>query len=133
MNEEIITLVKESFLSEKEKSFLLKIIENEGATNSFFEKFKILLIEEIKNISGEYKNAIEDLNAGSTEIDSWLEKQKEGLGKDAEKQLSETDMTDMKKKSEIWNNYDKKMLALAEEYKKKLSELTKKLMFSKIK
>ena len=133
MNEEIIKLVKESFLSEKEKFFLLKIIEKKGATNSFFENFKILLIEEIKNISEEYRNVIEDLNSGFTEIDGWMKKQKEELEKKTEKELNAVDISDLKKKKEIWSGYDKKMSALAEEYKKKLGELTNKLMLFKIK
>lgn len=132
MTEEIIKLVNESFLSEKEKSILIKIIEKDGLTETFFEKFRILLVDEIKKISVDYKNAIRDLNAGFEESDSWLEEQKKELESDTEKQLSKIDLADLKKKGKIWDDYDKKILALLEEYKKRLDELTKKLMLLKI-
>ncbi len=133
MNQEIAKLVEESFLSGKDKSFLLKLLGTEGITDNFYTQFKNLLIEEIKKISKQYKIAIKSLNDGFKEIDEWFEEQQKELDKDIEKQLKNAEATNLKEKGNTWDDYDKKITILSKEYKKRLEGLTSKLMISQIK
>lgn len=133
MNEEILKLVEESFLQKKEKTFLMDLIKKEGTTSNFFKEFENLLVEEVKKISGEYKNAIEDLNSGFFQIDEWFDGQKNEISDEAEKKINNVDVSDITKKKEIWDEYDRKLSIATEEYKKRLGQHINKLMIFKIK
>lgn len=132
-NKEAEQLVRDSFLQEKDKAFLIKILETEGAAENFFEKFKALIVEEVKNITEKYKTAILDLNGGFIDADKWFLEQKENLEKETEEKLGKINPTDIKSKNEFWKDYDNKMATLSAEYKKKLDQATSKAALTNIK
>ena len=133
MNQEISKLVEESFLLQENKNLLLKLLEGEGATEKFFKYFEHLLTAEIKNIGENYNTAITALNGGFEETDKWLEAKKKELDGEIENKIDGASPTDMKKKNEIWAEYDKKFAVLSAEYKKRIDAISNKLMIDQVK
>lgn len=133
MDKEIIKYVKDSFLQEKDKLFLLKLLEVEGDTDNFYKQFEKLLILEVKNIGTKFKESIKILNDKFKNADEWRKNQEKEIDKETEEELAKIKDGNLAKKSEIWKEYDKKIEALSEEYKNKINEATKKIMLSKLK
>jgi hypothetical protein len=126
-------LVKDSFLADEEKAFLIKILETEGPTNNFFNKFKDFIVGEFKNIAEKYKTAVLDLNSDFEQADKWFSDQKEVLEKETQDRLEQIKPTDVKGKNEFWKTYDKKFADISKEYKERLDKATSRTILSNIK
>ena len=130
--EELFNLISASFLPEEQKKELSDYLATNETDQNFFNKFNQYLIAEFKKINdiGEAKLKLFDEKVA--ELDLEIEKsEKEEEVKLSEK-LSNIDEMDIAKRTDIWEDHDKKLEELRVDYEKKMFAVLQELIISRV-
>jgi|SRR3989344_1623605 len=130
--EELLNLISASFLPEEQKKELSDYLATNETDQNFFNKFNQYLIAEFKKINdiGEAKLKLFDEKVA--ELDLEIEKsEKEEEVKLSEK-LSNIDEMDIAKRTDIWEDHDKKLEELRVDYEKKMFAVLQELIISRV-
>lgn len=120
---ETINVIRESYLTKKQKIDLINYIEKNGSDEIFYQKFNALLIEEYdKRVEIYDKNFIEYENQCSL-LDNELKQKEKKLEKMLEEKFSAVDSDDTQEKESILNSYYKEINRIHIEYEERLRKI----------
>ena len=127
-NEELIKLIKDSFLSEEDKGKLVVWLKKEGAGVGFFGLFNELLCEEVQKRGREYEKFTFRLNQLSDKLEDDITANKKEIEDKIEKQLSAVKKDDTEKRAKIWVSYYGMLDELGKKYETDLRQVLAEVM-----
>ena len=121
--EELIYLIKESFLSEEEKAELLRMVEEGRETKDIFKIFDDHLVEEVNKRAEKYEGLLNKLNSETDRLDNSYESQVAILKNSLKERLAALSPTDFHEKGLAWDDYYISLEGLQDAYLQKLGQI----------
>lgn len=109
MSKQVVDLINNSFLSEQNRKRLLDILTEGGESPSFYQEFNQLLINEVNKRKGKFEKVITNFHQQLDKLEKDSEQKRQELDKQLEKDLQSIDISDIKAKTEIFDDYYKKI------------------------
>ncbi len=120
--EEAKKLVESSFLSDADKKKLEATLAAEGMSTSFFQLFNSLLIENTDARARKYRQLMADFDSFLVGLKEKFNRSKESIKSETELEIAALDAVNFKGKESVWDNYDKKIAKLFQEYESAMKE-----------
>ncbi len=122
-------IIEISFLPQKEKEALFKMLESEGETDALFQEFSNLLVKEIEQRSKKYQATMKELETQIAQIEKTTNQEKEKINRQLAEHLTKAG-ADLDKKQKTWEEYYAAISELQSKHEKKLKEASIKIVTS---
>jgi len=119
----IQNLIKESFLSEDEKHYLLQYFATKGDDQEFYDIFDHYLASGLYKINDEYTETMTKFDNELDQLDKEVNSKKENLKETLNNKLDQIKSSDIKAKQVIWDDYYKLIDKLQKEQEEKIKEM----------
>lgn len=126
-NDELINLINRSYLKKENKDSLIEQLKLKGETEIFYTNFNKLLIEEFDIKAKKCRQGIKEFNQRVVELDNELKKKQTNLETRLANYLSNVDIIETKKRSQIWDEYYTELENLGKDYENKLKSIIDKI------
>ena len=128
MENQVLEIIKESFLKQESKDQLVALLKETGPSKEFFDTFNELLIAESKRQFENLTKTLTTFNKQMIELEKAFENKEKQLNEQLEKGLASIDQSDIKARSQALVDYDKQVMSLQKEHKKSADAIIGRLM-----
>jgi hypothetical protein len=132
MNENAKQLISKSFLSGTNKAILSKILDSEGETEKFFEKFSELIMEELGKRAEKYSVLEKKLNGELKHAEAEFLKERKALDEWLNNQMTKIDATDFEASGKIFDEYYNKVSSLYKKQDEQMKQVFGKILISEM-
>ncbi|MCX6745584.1 MAG: hypothetical protein NTX00_01035 [Candidatus Parcubacteria bacterium] len=128
MSEATLNLIKTSFLSKSAKEQLIDFFNNYGATDAFYQKFDVLLMDELKTRNENFTSIINSYDKEAEDLEKKFLIAKESLDARIKDSLSAVDKLNINEKNKIWDAYYSDIANLENDFDSQLKNIIAKEM-----
>ncbi|MEK7511592.1 MAG: hypothetical protein AAB575_01105 [Patescibacteria group bacterium] len=127
-NNDLLKLIKDSYLADAEKKVLLAIYENHGVSAEFLQKFETGLVDMLKQKTSRAIGISKEIEAGFAEIRDDYKKQRDVLTAGLQKDIAEIESTDVSAKTKLWDVYYDKVDELQKDIATSIQKISQKVL-----
>ncbi len=129
---ELKELIEKSIFSENEKKELLSMVDSNQVGDGLFGKIEDYFSEYLRDKQEEYQKGISKMDQGFSEIDKLIQGRMQELERTLETKLSEVNISDTKKRAEIWKKYYQSLKDLNEEHEDMIKKFSSSALVSMV-
>lgn len=120
---ELEQLITSSYLHERQKRELFLFLQQDGATEEFFQKFNESLMEELSNREQQFTKSIATFEEEEAAISRDVQRKRKELEDEAGRSLATIDLGDFAKRQQVWDEYYTSLEQLENEYGEKIKSI----------
>jgi hypothetical protein len=132
MNDELLTLIDGSILSDADKKTLNDLLNAENDSDDFYQKFNELIIAEVRRRGAKYADLIEQYEADLFALDEEMDTKRLNQEQLLDEALEKLDADDLERRTSLFDGYYSALAEIDAEHEGRLqaaiSGLLQKLM-----